>query len=45
MLFIIPCRHLKSVFKYPPYQDEDVKINEEKERCLIKDTFDDCMKD
>ena len=44
MLHIILCRYLKDVSKYPPYQDEDVNIDEEKARSLIKDTVDDCMK-
>ena len=44
MLHIILCRYLKDVSKYPPYQDEDVNIDEEKARSLIKDTVDECMK-
>ena len=44
MLHISLCRYLKNVSKYPPYQDEDVNIDEEKARSLIKDTVDDLMK-
>ena len=44
MLHIILCRYLKDVSKYPPYQDEDVNIDEERARSLIKDTVDECMK-
>ena len=44
MLHIILCRYLKDISKYPPYQDEDVNIDEEKARSLIKDTVNDCMK-
>ena len=44
MLHISLCRYLKNVSKYPPYQDEDVNIDEEKARSLIKDTVADLMK-
>jgi hypothetical protein len=40
----ILCRYLQDVSKYPPSQDEDVNIDEEKARSLIKDTVDNCMK-